>query len=583
MRYYFFYATILIHLVAARTTLSSISNCVPNVNEPSTSAYIQQFNSGPCTPIILIPGYIMSKLSATIDCEKLYNFDAKIFDACGWGRCGTELAPKSSYLMWVTEKDSPMNIGTGSIPKNSECWAKLMKPIIRGEGDDVKIESIPGVSIYPTDTDSMENGQCGVKSYSYSSFMKPAFDNSGYRNGITFQTLPYDWRIGPNDPTFKTKFAEIIKKMKQITGKKVNIYAFSLGNTMSIAQLQRLSPEFKDSHILRVFSVGGPILGSLGSFGSLIKSNPTLIQSGEYSLDSFWSEYLVETLASRYALVPRFNSTLYSGERWYKEAMHRWNHDKLSIDYESDYAPINLFPKLSSNCLPEGVSKTILRDSRCYSNLYDVSRLGSILDTEMTTMNIRYILDKYSYIEHASKILDQSQGEFKDPLVNPGVEMVMIYSAAFDTQWQYYLMHNPKTRSNQVPERMEMNTGDGVVPSAGITLPFLKWASESLLQTSAPNKTVQLVEVCGIYSMKDSVYNSSELKTTRTGYYGIDCSCKKSSHGCTHEMLALDTKVTRFILNSCFDEQKSEGIQGVYKDWDDKRWDQFIKDCELLN
>ena len=56
--------------------------------EMTDKEYLKAFAKGPCSPTILLPGLIASKLIITIDCKVLKATNPAIFTECGWEACG---------------------------------------------------------------------------------------------------------------------------------------------------------------------------------------------------------------------------------------------------------------------------------------------------------------------------------------------------------------------------------------------------------------------------------------------------------------------------------------------------------------
>jgi len=53
----------------------------------SRHQYLSEFKSGPCNPVVVLPGIGGSKLRAEIDCPTFKAANPKGFAACGWKRC----------------------------------------------------------------------------------------------------------------------------------------------------------------------------------------------------------------------------------------------------------------------------------------------------------------------------------------------------------------------------------------------------------------------------------------------------------------------------------------------------------------
>lgn len=49
--------------------------------------YLKQFAKGPCSPTVVLPGLMSTKLAVEIDCELFKNENSAVFKACGWTDC----------------------------------------------------------------------------------------------------------------------------------------------------------------------------------------------------------------------------------------------------------------------------------------------------------------------------------------------------------------------------------------------------------------------------------------------------------------------------------------------------------------
>jgi hypothetical protein len=61
-----------------------------NKKDPSTLSdkeYLKEFAAGPCSPTMILPGLISTKLMVQIDCEELMDKNPKTFSACLWNGC----------------------------------------------------------------------------------------------------------------------------------------------------------------------------------------------------------------------------------------------------------------------------------------------------------------------------------------------------------------------------------------------------------------------------------------------------------------------------------------------------------------
>ena len=46
-----------------------------------------EFAKGPCSPVLILPGVLGSRLMVEIDCKVMKKYNSKIFNQCGWNAC----------------------------------------------------------------------------------------------------------------------------------------------------------------------------------------------------------------------------------------------------------------------------------------------------------------------------------------------------------------------------------------------------------------------------------------------------------------------------------------------------------------
>ena len=54
-------------------------------------AYLREFAKGPCSPLMILPGLVTSKMVIEVDCEELQSKSTDIFNKCGFTHCEKEI------------------------------------------------------------------------------------------------------------------------------------------------------------------------------------------------------------------------------------------------------------------------------------------------------------------------------------------------------------------------------------------------------------------------------------------------------------------------------------------------------------
>jgi hypothetical protein len=58
-----------------------------DINTLSDKEYLKAFAKGPCSPTLVLPGLLSTKLSVKIDCLELKSQNPRVFKQCGWNAC----------------------------------------------------------------------------------------------------------------------------------------------------------------------------------------------------------------------------------------------------------------------------------------------------------------------------------------------------------------------------------------------------------------------------------------------------------------------------------------------------------------
>lgn len=118
----------------------------------------------------------------------------------------------------------------------------------------------------------------------------------------------------------------------------------------------------------------------------------------------------------------------------------------------------------------------------------------------------------------------------------------------------------------QIPTvRYSYGLGDGTVLTTSALTPGIKWAND-FNKRVAGSKPINMIEICGTYQRRDSVFDSkgSSNKVTKNAFFGIDCTCKgtksRPSDGtkcASHMNMVFDSKLINFVINSAIDKVPS--------------------------
>lgn len=92
--------------------------------------------------------------------------------------------------------------------------------------------------------------------------MTDFLENLGYRVGLTYTVVPYDWRFSMKKSNTTKLIHDQIKYLYEMTSKKVSIISHSYGNLRTLRALNTMNPDLKDTYISKFISVAAPFMGS---------------------------------------------------------------------------------------------------------------------------------------------------------------------------------------------------------------------------------------------------------------------------------------------------------------------------------
>lgn len=272
--------------------LNSSDNCLTSdyAQKNGNLSNNQKFVLGKCNPVLFIPGFLSTRLVASIDCPNLVkdkNAMEEMRFFCGYTVCQKSFFSgfnKEEYTLWPSLFDNPFKMFIdGSNPDNS-CMAYVMR-IFKNEEECPKLfvennqknseKNYKPICLYNkyikvtysgNTEKTKENLQCGVKPisrildagysiipdkvvnsgstavyYEMSEFLK----SKGYKEGFSMAGLPYDFRVlSKKNEEFSQNFIKMVEMLYNNTGKKVVITSHSLGNIFTNDILSNV--EFKE-------------------------------------------------------------------------------------------------------------------------------------------------------------------------------------------------------------------------------------------------------------------------------------------------------------------------------------------------
>lgn len=595
-----------------------------NPKNLSPKTYLKKFVEGPCNPTVFVPGVAGSKLIAEIDCEVLREKNPDIFKACGWEKCKYEREkkgdfPKKEYKVWIPGLGSRMSL-TVENKKSRTCFSGLMgMKIVKDEKGVITAKDTEGVKIHvlgaSKETNTLKTSNCGFDAITdilplkiiqthesgYFDNLKTAFEDAGYKIGLTLQALPWDWRLGYQMNDLHWKFSKVVNKLSEITGKRVVIVSHSMGNYQTMHYLWRTSQTEKDNKIARYIAVAPPYLGAsraamhqLGMDDKL-NINLRLIDLG-ITADVF--EKTIAKYPSDFQLIIKPFFKMNRNKPWMNAIRKRIQEERLRTEPQTRGNIMDIFPSLKEKCAKYFKN----RNSDCYTGLSDMWNFGLMVEEELNPDRLEDLFSVYSMNSDALQMYQWAQDKRFDEMLNPGVQTNIMYSNMHKTLSKFFYEKDPRSLTLQkrfyMPDGYDYQLGDETVETASAITPAIKWAWEFENELFG-SKPVNFIELCSSYNPRKSVFEENgddneddnddevEKQVKKNAYFGSRCNCigndlyPNSGEDCNHMAMVSDPKLVEFILNSSMDGKKGK-LSDEFLEMSNEKIEEFKNECKLF-
>ena len=548
-----------------------------NGKDPNTLSLkenLLEFSKGPCSPFIIMPGTFSSVLTVEVDCPTLQRDNPEVFKTCGWNTCNKhwyefwKKMPSKEYRLWIPEVFSPLNIFTINDTSNF-CFAKFFKTDI-DVTKPVEQAFIPPVGFkiknYGGTPESKGKSECGNHSISdligsieigetrvFDNLFKSVSD-MGYTPGLTYQSIPYDFRRSYRANGVETLFKTNITKLRRMTGKKVIIMSHSLGGVNTYHQLLKHDRAFKEDSIKNWINIAAPILGASRALMDLLSGYSDLIFIK--NLIGLHLDAAIEAISDSFAiheLLPFDAFTAYEGQPWFERVKKRIAYEKGEVDYKD--SGFNFLPKADERCAVDKFKE----NTECKFNFYDQSKNSSvkIMGEEFKLSEMEKLLTKWNITDKTLDIYNLSRDPALNTLNNPEIPIIFIFLRSLNTGVQFNYKEDIKEWIKKdefyQPDVLNSN-GDGTVEANSYLLPALKWITEFEDKKDGA-KPMKLIEICSTYNMKGNLYDSQNEAGERVfdtvDYRGVNCECENEENAgsCNHQHIPNDTAVIPVFLD----------------------------------
>lgn len=569
-----------------------------------------EFSKGKCSPVLLAPGVMATKLVVVIkSCQKLRQDFPELFSYCGFtkcsndesGECGT--IPLNEYAIWIPELSSPMSVLTWKETTNF-CWAKFLKqkvdfskPIEESiiENDAFKIH------LYGNTEKTKNDLGCGdsatqnllpftkhlqIKATQGFYRMHEMMKSLGYVAGLTYQTIPYNFLKPFECNEFNKNFLDNLKRLNKLTNKKVVLMGHSLGNMNILFQLNKIEALEKDKLVKLWIAVGPPFLGSIKANKDLISGNDELIFLKNYiglrvrpSIDGMNNIFVIYNLRARDPF------WLYRNEAWFQPIKNRTLYEAGKINYEQ--SGFKFLPSISETCSPKQFNTFV---HNCVTGLYDTNseETFKIMDEVFRLNETEKLYQKWNTTVNTTKFIEKTNNKEFLKLTNPQVPFVLVSLRTLPTARSFvYKTNVTKFIENGMfyyPDTKNFY-GDGTVPSYSSLIPPLKWAWEYDNKAAQGAKPVKIVDLCSLYKQKNSVFDDKnekgEFKITNNEFFGLNCDCmnKNVPSECAHSAMTNDSGFLTLFSNAIMPNEF--GLTDEHRIFVDSLSDDYLKEITI--
>ena len=196
---------------------------------------LKEFARGKCSPMLVIPGLLSTKLLVRIkDCHALRDDFPDLFSACGFNACEKKWdefwkkVPASEYTSWIPDVFSPLSIFAVNQSSNF-CFARFIKQQLdftKPIEDALVSNSAFEVGLYGNSARTAKFLGCGdgsvvdllptyyqTKETKTFGFFFQRLAGMGHVAGLTYQTLPYDFGKSYRNSEVNKSFADNLLRL----------------------------------------------------------------------------------------------------------------------------------------------------------------------------------------------------------------------------------------------------------------------------------------------------------------------------------------------------------------------------------
>ena len=145
----------------------------------------------------------------------------------------------------------------------------------------------------------------------------------GYIPGLSYQSLPFDFRKKPSSIKLKRIFKKNITRLNRITGKKLILISQSYGAFNILYNLKDFSRSYKQEKIAAWISISPAHLGTNKSMDSMIRGNPIFNRLDVFGMSFHTSSRTNSSYTSMYYLLLQDPFIRFGKEKWFSWVLKR--------------------------------------------------------------------------------------------------------------------------------------------------------------------------------------------------------------------------------------------------------------------
>ena len=562
----------------------------------SVRQYMKEFAAGPCSPVVLLPGVLASVLMVEIvDCEALRYSDIGTFTSCGWDNCnsGQPGAPLSEYQIWIPAVGSPMTI-LSSNEMNKDCFAGLVQVAFSKGKDFVPIDK-PGVRVRVKGQSrgTKLSSKCGAEgveffipgvpnpeSTEYFNAMINRLEDMGYKSGLTYQAVPYDFRLSSGFDGASNSLPAVMDLLRRFANKRVVIAAHSMGNMKAAYALWNMSQDQKDETVMTFLSIAPPFSGSAKPLSYTTCGSNEFFFPLDLGIDMKTWKILASSFPSIFELLPPPTFTSQRDQAWMQNVINRLKYENgTSTDPVFDF-----LPSKDQTCYPS------FNQSKCRSGLEEYDHWASFIGLRIDNSNMKEFITNHSFCNLTQDMYSLFDQRF-ETLPNIGVPSIFVYSYVVPTEGKYVFNQDPRVTWSLDKFCSSKNltwdpwAGDETVPSVSVMLAGLKWAME-FKQKQPGAKPVKFLDVCSVINVKRTPYDGQTAAGVRemTGveYQGLPCDCSQGKYKhCTHIGMLHNKELVDYLSTTVYTNDV-QPVSDMVSKMSDLELSVFHSECRIL-